>query len=931
VTDPTQAERVDAFRDEQNRILSQIAANAPLQETLDALARLLETSCPGALCTILLLDEDGVHLRHAAAPSFPEAFVRAVDGSEIGPAAGSCGTAMFRREPVVVTDIQHDPLWQEYRHLAALADVHACWSTPIFSDDGRVLGSFAVYYRESRPPDAAERRLLDIATSVAGIAIQRWRSEETLRRSAARLRALVDGALDAVVGMDAEGRVLSWNPRAETIFEWSAREAIGQTVADLIVPPPQREAHRKGLARFLSTREPAIIGRRIELTALRRDGSEFPVELSVVATEDPGGMAFTAFISDITERKVAARRLAESEERFRQLAENIREVFWITDPAKTRMIYVSPAYETLWGRTCASLYETPMSFADAIHPEDRERALARMSRQASGEYDEVYRILRPDGSLRWIHDRAFPVHGPAGEVVRVVGSAQDVTELKQAEQALRESEGRYRSLFESAPDGILVADSDGVYVDVNPSGLRMLGYSREQLIGMKSTDIVAPSEAPRVESTLAEINQGLEHRHEWQFRRKDGSGFHADVMATAMPDGRILALVRDATERKRMEDQLRQAQKMEAVGRLAGGIAHDFNNILGVILGYGELLRKKTPQDHPDRRRIDQIVHAAERAAGLTRQLLAFSRKQVLEPKVLEPSHVVADMRRLLERLIGEDIDFALKAEAAGRVKVDPGQLEQVLMNLVVNARDAMPMGGSLSIETADVDLDQEYVQRREVVVQPGRYVMIAVADTGAGMDEATQAQIFEPFFTTKAEGTGLGLATVYGIVKQSGGYIWLYSEVGRGTVFRVYLPRVEEAVERERKRSAALRRSVTETVLVVEDEPAARELVGEMLRAEGYRVLLAENGQEAVDTAGRVAAPIHLLLTDVVLPKLSGRAAAERVRVLHPGIKVLYMSGYTDDQISRHGVLEPGIVLLQKPFTPADLIQRVGEVLDER
>jgi two-component system cell cycle sensor histidine kinase/response regulator CckA len=554
-----------------------------------------------------------------------------------------------------------------------------------------------------------------------------------------------------------------------------------------------------------------------------------------------------------------------------------------------------------------------------------------MSRQASGEYDEVYRILRPDGSLRWIHDRAFPVHGPAGEVVRVVGSAQDVTELKQAEQALRESEGRYRSLFESAPDGILVADSDGVYVDVNPSGLRMLGYSREQLIGMKSTDIVAPSEAPRVESTLAEINQGLEHRHEWQFRRKDGSGFHADVMATAMPDGRILALVRDATERKRMEDQLRQAQKMEAVGRLAGGIAHDFNNILGVILGYGELLRKKTPQDHPDRRRIDQIVHAAERAAGLTRQLLAFSRKQVLEPKVLEPSHVVADMRRLLERLIGEDIDFALKAEAAGRVKVDPGQLEQVLMNLVVNARDAMPMGGSLSIETADVDLDQEYVQRREVVVQPGRYVMIAVADTGAGMDEATQAQIFEPFFTTKAEGTGLGLATVYGIVKQSGGYIWLYSEVGRGTVFRVYLPRVEEAVERERKRSAALRRSVTETVLVVEDEPAARELVGEMLRAEGYSVLLAENGQEAVDTAGRVAAPIHLLLTDVVLPKLSGRAAAERVRVLHPGIKVLYMSGYTDDQISRHGVLEPGIVLLQKPFTPADLIQRVGEVLDER
>ena len=288
-------------------------------------------------------------------------------------------------------------------------------------------------------------------------------------------------------------------------------------------------------------------------------------------------------------------------------------------------------------------------------------------------------------------------------------------------------------------------------------------------------------------------------------------------------------------------------------------------------------------------------------------------------------------MEKMLERLIGEDVELTLRPRAVGRVKVDPGQLEQVVMNLVVNARDAMPMGGSLTIETTDVDLDEAYVQRRDVV-PPGSYVVVAIADTGQGMDEATQARIFEPFFTTKPEGkgTGLGLATVYGIVKQSGGYIWTYSEVGKGTLVRVYLPRVEEAKSEEPQRPRPPRRRGTETVLVVEDEPAARELVAEILRGEGYSVLLAGNGQEAVDTAAGASGPIHLLLTDVVLPKFSGPVVAERLRAIQPKVKVLYMSGYTDDAISHHGVLEPGIVLLQKPFTPDDLTRRVGEVLDE-
>jgi len=495
----------------------------------------------------------------------------------------------------------------------------------------------------------------------------------------------------------------------------------------------------------------------------------------------------------MTDRTSAERELHGSEVRFREIAERIREVFWVTDPAKTRMIYVSPAYEEIWGRTCASLYENPMSFVEAIHSDDREGVLARMARQASGEYDEVYRILRPDGSLRWIHDRAFPVHGPGGELVRVVGSAQDITELKQTEQALRESEGRYRSLFEGAPDGILVADSEGTYVDVNPRGLGMLGYSRDELIGMKSADILAPKEFSRVDSALTEIMQGVEHRHEWQFRRKDGSVFDADVQAAVMADGRILALVRDASERKRMEEQLRQSQKMEAVGRLAGGVAHDFNNELGVILGYTELLMRQASKAQWGK--LEQILKATQRATGLTRQLLAFSRKEIVDQKVLDLNALLSDLETMLGRLIGEDVDLAIvPGEDLGQVKADPGQLEQVVMNLCLNARDAMPDGGRLRIETANAELDAGHAAQHAPIV-PGRYVMLAVTDTGFGIEKGILSKIFEPFFSTKepGKGAGLGLATVYGVVKQAGGYVWVYSELGHGTTFKIYLARIDE------------------------------------------------------------------------------------------------------------------------------------------
>src|SRR5438132_875323 len=396
----------------------------------------------------------------------------------------------------------------------------------------------------------------------------------------------------------------------------------------------------------------------------------------------------------------------------------------------------------------------------------------------------------------------------------------------------------------------------------------------------------------------------------------------------------ILGIGRDVTERVQLEQQLRQAQKMEAVGRLAGGIAHDFNNILTAITGYADLLLEDLAATDPRRQDADEIHKAADRAAGLTRQLLACSRQQVLQPTVLEVNTLVSDLEKMLRRLLGEDVELSTRlAPTTGRVKADPGQLEQVVMNLAVNARDAMPNGGKLTLETANVDLDGAYAADH-YPARAGPFVMLAVSDTGIGMSEETQAHMFEPFFTTKekGKGTGLGLATVYGIIKQSGGFIWVYSEVGHGTTFKLYLPRVEELAERAAAPAQARTRPArgTETILVVEDEAPVRNVARQVLERHGYSVLEAPSAEAALDIATRYSGTIHLLLTDVVMPGLNGRELASRLADLRPDARVIFMSGYTDDAVTRHGVLEPGSAYVQKPFTPDAIARRVREVLDQ-
>ncbi len=508
-----------------------------------------------------------------------------------------------------------------------------------------------------------------------------------------------------------------------------------------------------------------------------------------------------------------------------------------------------------------------------------------------------------------------------------------------AEAALRTNERRFRALVEHSWDAVALFGPDGGILYGSPATTRILGYDLGEFVKLNALDLIHPEDRDAVVGRLTEsmANPGGRVDVAARVRHQDGTWRYLEgVFTNLLDDPSVSAIVnnyRDATERRSLEQQVIQAQKMEAVGRLAGGVAHDFNNILTAIGGYTDLLLADLPPDDPRRQDVDEIHRAADRAAALTQQLLAFSRRQVLQPKVIDLNALVKNVQKLLRRLIGEDVQLATALAAdAGRVRADPGQVEQVIMNLVVNARDAMPGGGQLTIETRNVDLDAAYAMEHRTVV-PGPYVLIAVSDTGTGMSADTQSHIFEPFFTTKevGKGTGLGLATVYGIVKQSGGSIWVYSELGHGTTIKVYLPRVDEPVEPVAQKGpvdpAHLRG--TETILLVEDEPAVRGVARQILTRQGYTVLEASDGPAALKMVAAGGPKVDLVLTDVVMPGMSGRALADHLAGRWPGIKVLYMSGYTDDAIVRHGMLEPGLAYLQKPFRPEALARKVREVLN--
>jgi two-component system cell cycle sensor histidine kinase/response regulator CckA len=645
-----------------------------------------------------------------------------------------------------------------------------------------------------------------------------------------------------------------------------------------------------------------------------------------------------SLLSEVEDRKRAEEARKESEERYRELFENANDIIFTIDLAG-KFTSINKAAEKITGYTLEEALT--MNISSVVAPEFLGTALQMLSRRDLGDRRTRFEleIVCKDGG-RAALEFSPRVLSRDGKPVGIQGIARDTTERKRAEEKLRVSEEMFKVLSDQSPLGKALIDGQGRYEYVNPVFEAMFGYALQDLpTGAEWFRAAFPDPAKRKEAVkvwkedLAHVGIGESRPRIFDVVCKGGVSKTILFRPVALEGNRQLVIYEDITERRRMEAQLQQATKMEAVGRLAGGVAHDFNNLLTVITGYSELLLQRIGKESPMRGELEEIQQAGERAASLTQQLLAFSRKQIIEPKVVKLDHLVAEMHKMLARLIGEDVALqATTGKSLGSVKIDPVQFQQILVNLVVNARDAMPGGGKIVIETANADLDKAYCATHSYVT-PGRYVMLAVSDTGHGMSDDVKAHIFEPFFTTKerGKGTGLGLSTTYGAVKQSGGSIEAYSEVGIGTTFKIYLPRVgEEAAKPAGEILPIHLPGGTETVLLVEDEENVRNLGVRILKDLGYKVMQARNGDEALVVAMGCEERIDLLLTDVVMPGMSGSDLATRLVLAHPETKVLFTSGYTDDAIVHHGVLDEGVLFIGKPYSREGLARKVREVLDK-
>lgn len=1059
--DVSERRSVEALLHGQTKVLERIAAGADLAETLDKLLRVIESQSPEMLSSLLLLDADGLHLRHVAAPSLPKAYLQAIDGIAIGPSVGSCGTAAFRRQPVIVEEIATDPLWIEGREAALAHGLHSCWSTPIFDAQGNVLGTFAMYYRRPGRPSSRHQRLIEVATQMAAIAISRERADESRRRSETKFRTLYDSSPDGVLLLDEWG-ILDCNPAALKAFGCRCKEELcSKHPSDL---SPALQASGEGSRTLAEQRIAAALStgtQRFEWLHRRADTGEiFPAEVLLNALEIDGKGMLQAVVRDITERKRAEEALYENEDRYRDLLDNSLEIistcdlegnllsvnatairfsgfsedallkmnlseliapevrhlfadflqrivneggahgfmriqtasgerrYWefntslrtegvsapvirgmaldITDRRKaeialrasnerfelanratfdviwdwnlaTHAFWRNDNFRALFGYDSGEVGPTSDSAFELVHAEDRERVQAGLTSalEGSGEYwADRYRFRRRDGSYATVEDRAIITRNAGGRAVRLLGAMQDVSERAQAEAQLILQSGA----LEAAANTIVITDRKGLIEWANQAFTAGTGYSLDEALGKRPGELIGSGrQDPRFYGEMwTTILGGEVWRGELVNRRKDGSLYTEEMTITPLKDAaggitHFVAVKQDVTQHKLLEAKLRQAERIEAVGRLAGGVAHDFNNMLGVILGFVELALGEVDPAAGLFGDLVEIQKAARRSAELTRQLLSFARQETIAPRPLDLNDAVPGMLGMLRRLIGESIAVTWEPGAElWRVKVDPSQIDQIVANLCVNARDAIAGVGSIAIATANSHIDEAYCALNIDAV-PGDYVRLTVSDTGSGMDEKTVARIFEPFFTTKAvgEGTGLGLATVYGAVKQNMGFIVVSSEIRRGTTFEVYLPR--HAGESEAGRPVPERsvRRGHETILLVEDEAAILRLTQRALEAQGYSVLGASGPREAARLASEYDGEIDLLLTDVVMPEMNGRDLAHALAKGRPRIRRLYMSGYAAEAITEGGVLEEGVAFIQKPFSLAEIAIKVRQVLD--
>ena len=743
---------------------------------------------------------------------------------------------------------------------------------------------------------------------------------------------LADSNLLGIVFFTTDGWVTGANEAFLRLVGYSLEEAIARPFFWRDISAPEFAAmDERAREEFRANGAAAPY----EKEYIRKDGRRVPALIGAVAlnAERDRGVSF---VVDLSERRLAEAEVARTNALLRSTLESTADGIIVVD-LEGRIVSTNRRFAEMWRIPDAVLASRDDSVAIAWvldQLRDPDGFVAKVKELYANRAASSYDVLHfKDGRVFERYSQAQIVDGePTGRV----WSFRDVTEHRLAEAALRESERRARALIENSSEGILTMSPDGIVLWASPSATIMTGYPLERLRGISISDLFHPEDLERV-SELVGITLSEPHerpRARARIRHADGQWRTFEgTITNLLKESGIHALVvhfKDLTESLALQEQLHQAQKMDAIGRLAGGVAHDFNNLLTAIVGNAELLRDQLDPKSAAALDLAEIEKAAQRAAGLTSQLLAFSRRQVLQPKVMDLDAVIAGVQRMLQRLIGEDVRLVFTLCGDTWVRADRSQMEQVLVNLVVNARDAMPTGGAITVTTEVHELAE--VQAQRVGVAPGAWVVLTVTDTGHGMDEATQARVFEPFFTTRKEGTGLGLSTVYGVIRQSGGLIAVESEPGQGTTFTVHLPLVDAPEEvpesHDEARSAA---GGTETILLVEDEPSVRDLASKFLRRQGYRVLEARDGTSALKEIARHAGPIDLLLTDVVMPDFSGPEVARRVREGRPSTKVLYMSGYTDDAMLQHGVLRQETPFLQKPFNAKELAAKVREVLDSK
>jgi two-component system, cell cycle sensor histidine kinase and response regulator CckA len=759
------------------------------------------------------------------------------------------------------------------------------------------------------------------------------------------LRELLESTPDAMVIINEAGEIVLINSHTEQLFGYGREDLLGHSVERLI-PARFQGQHLDHRAAYFKDPHVRPLKAGLELYAVRKDGQEFPVEVSLTPLPTEEGVYVTAAIRDISERKRVEGQIHElklelrAKEQLQLLLDSTAEAIYAIDLNGACTLCNAACLRLLgYGHESDLLGKDMHTTMHHTRPDGRPYPVAEcMIYQAfrggkrAHVTDEV--LWRADGTSFPAEYWSYPIKYDE----RIVGGVVtffDITDRKRAEEQLRRSESRYRSIIESAPYGVFRVDQNGRIVMANSAFAAMLGYrASNEVLGLNTgADIYLNSTEQQRARDYASEDPAVGYDAKW--KRKDGKAITVRLGGRRLPDddelpGGFEVFAEDITEHRSLQKQFEHAQKMEAVGRLAGGVAHDFNNLLMIISGYAQLLDESSADPKKVVEYATRIQDASSKAATVTRQLLAFSRKQVLEPTVLDLSYVVNDLAKMLPRLLGEDVETVMELDPqVGRVRADRGQIEQVIMNLAVNARDAMPQGGRLTIATSNVALDASYYQG--VIVPPGLYVLLAVSDTGTGMDSETQVHIFEPFFTTKeaGKGTGLGLATVYGIVKQSNGFIWVYSEPGKGSIFKIYLPRIDAGADSDESLQPTHAPSAgTETILLVEDEAALRNVCRVYLESKGYAVLEAGNAKEAMKICQSYDRTIHVLITDIVMPGVGGLELAKFALELRPALSVVLVSGYTDRSLDREAIRYAKF--LQKPFSFDALARTVRSLLDK-